>query len=925
VNEGAANSNDAACGCCAGIHASTPTGIDNRSGLSSIRYRIGDYAAFKASMLTALSSSKYSELGSLHTRDADDYTLALIDAVACSADVLTFYQERVANESYLRSATERVSLQELGKLIGYRLRPGVAAETWLAFALETPRAAPAGLALEPGAFVTGIPTALTLPAGLKVQSVPGPDEKPQTFETVEEIGARPEWNAIRPWFGRAGAPGAGATETWFQGVANNLKVGDALVFVDGEFVAHPTTNEQWDFRLIDAVETEPGNSRTHVRWAEPLKRVSSSSEPTVAPQVFVFRRKAAVFGNNAPRWSSMGTDFKSGYPGGPDLDEWPDFTLSAGDGKWVNLDAIVSEARPDGLAVLRRFGFDASKATTQASSGGVKPVVTTSPKGSSAGLEREELIMVRPPHLFTELYRIERTSEVSLAAFALSGKVTRIEVAGSNFGDSFFNAENAVRETSVYVQSERLTLAPYPVTVPVDGAALPLAVSPDGLFAGRKLIVAGVRTDDETKLVHRATLVDAQPHPNGAVLTITPPLPASLQRESVVVHANVANATHGETAAQILGAGDASRSFQRFELRRLPLTYLSASNETGADSELSVRIGDLEWTEKSTLFGATSTERAYTLSLDEQGRSWVTFGDGVHGARLPSGVNNVRAKYRQGLGDDGNVASDTLTQLLTRPLGLKSVSNPMPARGGTDPEPAEQARRTMPLGTRTLGRAVSLLDYEDFALAFTGIAKAQAQVLQLPAGPTVAVTVAGPRGESLTSSDSVWQNLRDALRAGGDPHVPVQLLSYQPIEFHLGLKVKRDPAYELRPLLATVEAALRAHYAFDARALGQPVLQSEIIAVAHSVRGVVAVDLDFLYVPQPVPPPQRGPILLFATHVSLRPGPALVKTRRPNAPLARSRQNRLLASRMRVGSGVALPAELLTLSSGPLDLLEEMP
>ena len=58
----------------------------------------------------------------------------------------------------------------------------------------------------------------------------------------------------------------------------------------------------------------------------------------------------------------------------------------------------------------------------------------------------------------------------------------------------------------------------------------------------------------------------------------------------------------------------------------------------------------------------------------------------------------------------------------------------------------------MPLGTRTLGRAVSLLDYEDFAMAFTGIAKAQAQVLQLPAGPTIAITVAGQDGVALSAA-----------------------------------------------------------------------------------------------------------------------------------------------------------------------------
>ena len=382
---------------------------------------------------------------------------------------------------------------------------------------------------------------------------------------------------------------------------------------------------------------------------------------------------------------------------------------------------------------------------------------------------------------------------------------------------------------------------------------------------------------------------------NRSVVQITPPLPKMLIRDTVVVHANVALATHGETAAQILGAGDASKSFQRFELKRLPLTYCSAINETGTDSELSVRIGDLEWTEKPTLFTSTAKERSYTLSVDEQSRVFVMFGDGVRGARLPSGVNNVRATYRQGLGQEGNVAGDKLTQLMTRPLGLKSVSNPVAAQGGTNPEPTDQARRTMPLGTRTLGRAVSLLDYEDFAMAFTGIAKARAQVLQLGAGPTIAITLAGQDGAPLSSSNPVWNNLWLALKAGGDPHVSVTLLSYRASFFHIGLKVKRDPAYKLKPLLEAVQAALRAHYAFNARALEQSVLQSEVIAVAHSVPGVVAVDLDSLYRGAP-----------------------------PTARTVKSLQTRLLASRMQVNRNVALPAELLTLDAGPFDRLEEM-
>ncbi len=124
----------------------------------------------------------------------------------------------------------------------------------------------------------------------------------------------------------------------------------------------------------------------------------------------------------------------------------------------------------------------------------------------------------------------------------------------------------------------------------------------------------------------------------------------------MVVHANVGPASHGETVSQILGAGDASTRFQRFELKQLPLTWRAAATESGAASELTVRVGDVAWSERPTLYGASPTDRAYTLTTDEQGRDFVVFGDGVGGARLPSGTNNVRAVYRKGLGVDGNVA-----------------------------------------------------------------------------------------------------------------------------------------------------------------------------------------------------------------------------------------------------------------------------
>ena len=132
------------------------------TGLSQVRYRVGTQVDFLRSALAALSDPEFSALRSLTTRDTDDFTIALLDGWATLADVLTFYQERIANEFWLRTATERDSILRLAQLIGYRLKPGVAAETRLSFFLdETP----------------GAPTEVPLEIGTKVQSVPGTNEK----------------------------------------------------------------------------------------------------------------------------------------------------------------------------------------------------------------------------------------------------------------------------------------------------------------------------------------------------------------------------------------------------------------------------------------------------------------------------------------------------------------------------------------------------------------------------------------------------------------------------------------------------------------------------------------------------------------------------------------------------------------------------
>src|SRR6266700_621887 len=124
------------CGCCEGVEQLTPITIANRPGLDALVYRVGTHASFLETMLARLSNSDFPELRGLTIRSAEDPSIALLDAWATVADVLTFYQERIANEGYLRTAIERRSVLELARLVGYTLKPGVAATVYLAYTID---------------------------------------------------------------------------------------------------------------------------------------------------------------------------------------------------------------------------------------------------------------------------------------------------------------------------------------------------------------------------------------------------------------------------------------------------------------------------------------------------------------------------------------------------------------------------------------------------------------------------------------------------------------------------------------------------------------------------------------------------------------------------------------------------------------------
>lgn len=860
------------CGCCEGVKTLTPANVSNLPGLSALAYRIGTHSSFKQSMMASLTGK--TSLAGLTTREADDPTIALMDAWAVVLDVLGFYQERIANEGFLRTALERRSILELARHLDYRLKPGVAAGTYLAFTMES---------------ANGSPLSAAIPVGTKAQSVPGQDEKPQIFETIEEIDARVAWNAFKPRLTVPQEICKGTDGIYLKGTSNQLQPGDAILLV-GDQRERYFGSERWDFRILKTVTTNDDEDYTYVTWEEGLGHRSPSVEPADNPRVFVFRERAALFGYNAPEWRTMTEEIKKAFDPaydpntGSSLTEWPDFDIIDPAEKIIDLDRVYPKL-----------------------------------------LEKTYIVLRKPS--YNELYKALKVVSAGRADYGLTAKTTRLYLDTAEHLSWF-----PLRQTEVFVRPEQLEIAQKPVVLPVFGKMIELNDVIEDLDKDRLLMLTGkpvrqvkvakrwnvikvehteeIETLSELLLVSgegssilRTALADgdlldvdqvpeylddgsikwyltdaggrsgeviAQP---GDFIPVPPEeddpyfielvivesavsgkeyttlelkenLSTAYIRDTVSFNANIAPATHGETKTEILGSGDGSRAFQSFQLKQLPLTYISATVASGTRTTLEIRVNNVLWEEASSFYGRSPDEQVYITRIADDGKITVQFGDGITGARLPTGVENIKVTYRVGNGEEGMVGDGQISLLMSHPLGVKSVINPLAAAGAADPENRGQARENAPLTVLTLERIVSLRDYEDFARAYAGIGKAKAHWLWKGESKLIHLTIAAASGGAVETSSELFDNLIAAIdNARHDKH---QLIvhSYDHVTFGVTARVKTHKDYISQDVLQDVKNTLSDAFSFDTRQFGQPVFTSEIISVIQGVDGVVAVDLD---------------------------------------------------------------------------------
>ncbi|HEX3228248.1 MAG TPA: putative baseplate assembly protein [Pyrinomonadaceae bacterium] len=1019
----------------------TPQSVANRPGLAALAYRVGTHSTFLETMLARLSTielehegAKFRPLARLTTREQGDPSIALLDAWALVADVLTFYQERIANEGYLRTATERRSVIELARLVGYRLRPGLAASVWLALTLE----ADAKATIEP--------------FQVRAQSVPGPGELPASFENIEKIETRGLWNKLTPRHTqpqnvisltkKANEPGGASL--YLKGITTGLNPGDPLLVTVNQspllfrvieanaeaaadrsrVVLQPwipvTTSQVINAASLSAVVNafeDPGAARTHLnalsaeleagrseaelaafieRETLPaLERVAarkniskalkervralseelegavvslreseSTEDDSTAPgpmaarlalaamstteaaqnkiredkvlrsvvdglskpasipprnsfrlgrdataafsahsdlgiqaigvfqptflatfpialgntpiarpaltEVYAFRVKSSPFGHNAPLRSRVNEFDKT--------DTEPKHT-TVEFSEWTAADVHSSEDffKPSGAPpndrteLCKVLYLDGSFDKIQAQSW---VVVDT----GAIALERvRQLKVVHPPVLIARSAKAGAT--VSRGVYGLSGNATQVELADALSGgdaawlaftgkDTSTDEFQVIRRTVIFAQAEKLELTEAPIdedicTTEANQGWIVLDGVYSELKSGRWVIVEGERSDvldgfgnrvsgvKGTELAMLAEVVhDIDTRIPGDTSHTRIKFAADLEycyvRDEITIYGNVVKATHGETRKETLGSGDGSKALQQFSLKQPPLTYVSAPTPSGTESTLKVFVNDVEWHETQSIFGLQSTDRRFVTKRDDAEVTTAIFGNGKQGARLPTGSENVRAEYRQGIGKAGNVAERKITLLASRPLGVKEVINPQRANGGANPEGRDQARKNAPLAVLALDRLVSTRDYADFAHTFGGVGKAFSARLSDGVRELVHVTIAGVDDSPIDEGSDLLRNLRVGLVDFGDPAFPVQVAVRELLLLVISAGVRLLPDYVWEKVAPKIRSAMLDTFGFEARELGQDVFLSEVVAAMQSVTGVAYVDIDAL-------------------------------------------------------------------------------
>jgi Baseplate J-like protein len=262
--------------------------------------------------------------------------------------------------------------------------------------------------------------------------------------------------------------------------------------------------------------------------------------------------------------------------------------------------------------------------------------------------------------------------------------------------------------------------------------------------------------------------------------------------------------------------------------------------------------GEVRWYPQPDLLNSDRFARDFVVETEEDGRAYLRFGDGVLG-RLPTPGTQLKAIYRVGNGQAGNVGAEAIAHIFPDPKFqdkidnsvIGAIRNPLPAKGGIDPEPVEQVRLYAPQAFRSQQRAVTEQDYGDVAQRFPTVRRALATRRWTGSWYTIFITV--DRDNALPVTSEFKQELSqflDQFRLTGQD-IEIEAPRFVPLEIALTVQVLPDyfPDQVKEALLQVFSNTVLpdgqlGFFHPDRFTFGQPVYLSNVIEKAMQVKGV---------------------------------------------------------------------------------------
>jgi hypothetical protein len=806
-----------------------PQVVTNAPGLAAISYRVDDFTGFRRALLRPLDGEQ--SLGPWRPAPGD-LGLQMLEWWAYLADILTFYNERIANESYLGTAQFPDSIAGLVGLLGYAPAPGLAATGQVGAIRTTTRPA------EP----------LVIPAGMQISSTATPGVPAQTFE-VAAAGTFPGTSdvlATLPPQPDLCVTASGPASVLLAGKVNGAKPGDQLVLVETEWDG---TDDNWSQVTIDTVsqETDPGTGAVNTRvafkdtavWGTTPGPGVTAPAPDIGAGATVAAAEARPFNLGllggwmrgavpSPATPRQATDYRLVKPTAAaslwNLGAPPEPVSGTSTPVTVNLSTAVRSIQPGDLLLFDGGTQAASVLTSVCTNADGLATVPFPPPSQPqaaevAGRSRRRRPPPPPPPIVI-------TQSMLTVATDASGADT---LTGFNGDSSAVAVRYGFRDVGTVIANPVGTLSPLPATVCVpDTFTLPPATSmallEDPTGAGALVTVAPTVTPS----CPAALAIGPAP---STPSTFDPPLVTPLR----LLFDLVAVSRGSTVASETLGSGNAAVANQSFTLKKSPLTYLASG--AGWSSTLQVFVDQIRWSEVPSLYNQPSGAQVYVIQRNPDLSATVRFGDGVDGARLTTGNGNVVATYRYGSGAASPPAG-RLTTIVGRQANLAAIHNPVAVSGGADPQSPADVKTNAPASVFSFGRAISAADYEVVASQAAGVSRAKAY-WTFDAGTQrtlVKIYVNDDAGGVATASQ--------ALAGADDQNRPVSVTAAQAIDVRVACTLLVAANRAVNDIVAAATAAFSdpgtGAFSPAQMGIGQWLYRSHVEA-ALSVPGVVAV------------------------------------------------------------------------------------